>query len=307
MKSWSLFSLFFSLVYCFSQTLQAKEAAVFHLNIDHLSPKTGDEAEITMNISESFNLTNMFKGYQSVTNWSSSFDFKFRERILIWDETNDYAKVEMLVGHCQNIYKNKTNEPVKLGDQFVGTLILGEWFAKSSDGKFSDKATTLFNAAYPIHPNRGTKGLDYLKLSQPRSIGESWKVFPDLSQLEKLNGSLGDYFTQLLIKGLNTNTVEVTAQFAGTTNVSEFHCFDLRILADINAEAGKPAKRVFVSGKTRLDMVTPFDTSQTFWIKNRSADMLCQFEEEKNGTNYIPAWGKASAKLTVECRGISQK
>ncbi|MEI6192858.1 MAG: hypothetical protein WCS42_00850 [Verrucomicrobiota bacterium] len=290
----------------FSVTIQAQGSTRFQLTLGGLLPRTGEETEKSISLSESFILTNTLKGLEPLTNWRMSLDLKFKDKFSIWDESNDCATVEMVVDHFLYAERNQTNELVKPKSRLVGTFIAGEWFFRSLDGSLSEVAAHKLTKIYN-HPHRRIEDFDCLKLNQPRSIGESWKILPDLNKLKALDGSVGDYFTRIFIKGLNTNNFEMTAQFIGITNVSGFRCFDLRLNGIIKGDAGKPTKIAHVSAKTEVDIIVPLDASQRFWTKRGSVEDSVLFEDFENGKMAVPAWGKGSAKLTEECRGVSQK
>lgn len=304
MKNGCLLLIALLLSFCPGKSIQAGDSTRFNLTLDGLIPKPGAQTEKTVIISEAFSFTNMLNEHPSITNSTLSLDLKFKDKILIWDETNDYAKVEMVVDHFLYTHENKTNELVKAGTRLWGTFINGEWFFQSSDRHLTDRTAQSLGKIYVIHPRSGIKDYDCLKLNQPRFAGESWKTefSKDLTKLDGLDNSASSYFARLIASGLNSNNVESTAQFVGTTNVSGFNCFHLFTKTNVREQM----KILDFSAETRLDIIMPFDTAHPFWMKSGSIDGWILPKDVKNGTNAIPVRGKVSAKLVVECRDISQ-
>lgn len=299
MKNFSIFLTAFLLSLCFGKSIQAEDSVRFNLAMDSLVPKLGVETVKTIYITEAFHNTNNIKGQQSITNSVLSLDLKVKDKTLIWDESSGYAKIEIMVDHNFYIYGDKTNELVKSGTRIVGTFIAGEWFFQSPKGQLSDNASQSLAKIFYIHPDRGIKYFDCLKLNQPRSVGESWGIetLPDLSNLNGL-----DYYTRFFAKKLNTNTIKSTARFVGATNVFGFNCFHLNQMSSIHEQI----KGMDYSAEAKASLIVPFDTSIKSWIKSVSIDGCLTLKEMEN-TNAIPLCGGFSARMVMECRETIKK
>jgi hypothetical protein len=119
MKTSRLFLIALLLSSCFSNSIQAKDSNRFNLELDDLVPKLGEETEKTIKTSQNFSVTNDLKNSQLITNMTSVLDLKFKDKILLWDESNDMAKVEMMMDRFIYAHNNKTNELVKAGTRLV--------------------------------------------------------------------------------------------------------------------------------------------------------------------------------------------
>ena len=289
----------------FGSSIQAKDSVRFNLALDGLVPKVGIETEKTISKSVTFCFTNDIKGEQFVTNSSWSFEIKFRDKILTWDASNDFAKAEMVVDHFLFTEKDKTNEIVKPGTSLTGIFVAGEWSFVPSDGHLSDNVIQSLDKIFPMNPQHGIKDYDYLELNHPRLLGEIWKIetVPDLSRLNGLDNSFSSFIARTVVKGMNTNSVKSTAEFVGTTNISGFNCFQLRQTSNMHSET----KRMDTFGELEADLIVPFDSSRSFWKKSAAVNGLLLCKELKNGTNTIPIHGKFSMKIIIDCREVTKK
>ncbi|MEY2467043.1 MAG: hypothetical protein QOD03_1564 [Verrucomicrobiota bacterium] len=293
------------LVLIFTEAAEAADPNRYSLSIAGLRTRPGDETQKTIQTFTHFNLTNTSKGVLRITNWSSSYELDFKEKVLVWDNTNGYAKMEIVLYQCRVALKNKTNELVKSGTRLQGTFIAGEWFFHSSDEPLSDNASRVLNA-YFRHPRHADTNSDTLKLNQPRSIGEKWKIefLPDElnSRLSELGNSFSVGIGRAFAKGLNPDNTELSAQFGGTTNIFGAEGFCLRL----NSNIVSPMKIGHAALNAQIEVDLPWENSHRSWIKNLNMTGSLSFYESLNATNTIPLSGTMSVKSVETCHEVAR-
>ena len=258
--------------------------------------------EKTISISTSMSITNLIEN-RSVTNLTASLKLKFTEKVLAWDVTNDSARVDLVVKQFFVSNQHLAKELVEPGTRVTGTYILGVWFFKPFSGSLSQDAENLLSKIY-VHPEYEVKDFGYLKFDQPRAVGESWNIesIPHIADaLNEMGNSVG-YSARKLLEQINTNNMTATARFMGLTNIAGFDCYDLRMRANISNKT----TRFEYSGKIDGDLVMPLDTSQTFWTKNASVEIMMSLMDMENGTNMVHFRGKTSVEFAETCRGMPQ-
>jgi len=299
MKSHSLFVLLFGL--CSLKTTQAQEPTRFHLDLNRPPPQAGDESERTIQIFSTICSTNLTRGQESVTNSFHFLELKGREKILNWDASNDWSKVEMAVDDFVDGDGQHTNELVKPGTQLIGTSILGESFFQSDGGTVPADVYRQLEMSYNIRPHSFDE-FARTRIPPLVSAGESW-VIPPPTNTDQLAGVFGTSFA---------NHVRAVAQFVGTTNLFGFDCFHLqfRITSDDYPEALRKiiTARLPVTLKGRagltMDLIVPFDESQRilskhyFWDFSSSSDMVV------DGTNALSSRGRTTLDILSESRPV---
>jgi hypothetical protein len=286
----------------FNEPAQAKGPAHFNLTLDALVPKAGIETEITFNSYAMLCRTNEVGGQPlAITNLNSLLNLKLKNKCLVWDETNGYAKIEIVVDHCFSTQKDQTDEVVKPGTRINGTFIAGEWFFEPATGYLSGKTPGALNKIFSAHPNTGNKDYDFLELNHPRSVGETWKIKPrelikrGLQELDDSTGRLPQ-----LISILDTNHMKNTVQFTCLTNVAGFNCFELRQQSKIRGEF----HGLIYSDEHKLDFAAPVDGTFKYYMLTAVASCFTS-HGIINGTNKVRVQSRDSIKMTIECRQVA--
>lgn len=296
--------LFLGLCLIVGNLARAEQPPRFYLSANGILPKPGDEMERTVHMSASTTATNFVRGQESVTNWSYWLDLKLKSKILTWDATNDYAKVEVIVDHALGCVKGRTNEFAEGGSKLEGTLIAGEWFFHPLHGKASNLFTRYLGKLFPRHTCSDIFEMEHLKLNQPRFIGESWNVdvSPDaiLTRLNELEISQKTVSGQIA-KSLLQDNPKISVQFVGTTNCLGFNCFELSANMNSNGGLRSASNSVAVSA----EVILPFDPEVPFSLIKSSARGVVSVGEETNQVFY--GRGLVITEATLVCRPVSEK
>jgi hypothetical protein len=289
---------------CLVKPIEAGNPEQFNLTMGSLVPMAGNETERTISFFQETWATN-YDGRTSVTNISDGMDAKFRDKVLVWDTTSDYAKVEVTMDHFSIIHQGKTNELFTGGTRLIGTYLLGGWFFYAPDEHVRDAYEQKLKYLFPHHPATGLSQYDRLQLDQPRSAGESWKLSGpiDTRLLNALGNSQDNPFSRFLLQELKTNDINSTAQFIKTTNLFGVNCFHLRTITDIH----ESLKRLRFSMADRGDYLAPFNSTLKSWINNNSTEAYMVVLEPKNGTIITHVGVKFLWTFAERCRDVSQK
>ncbi|HUA69004.1 MAG TPA: hypothetical protein VMA13_10710 [Candidatus Saccharimonadales bacterium] len=302
MKSVGLFVLFFGL--CSLKTARAAEPVQYHLDLNHPSPKAGDQTERTIQVFSTTSNVNPAESQETETNSSHFFELKGREKILSWDVTNDLSKVEITVQRLVEANDGETNELVAPGTQLIGTSILGESFFDSTGEAIPEAAYEQLKQFYNIRPH-GFDEFAHMKLPPQLAVGQIYEIPPPTNS-EEMAGILGASFT---------NGVNAACQLVGTTNLYGFDCLHLQIRANYTGtpgflqqilRAGPPAKMILQVAFT-ADLFVPLDPSQRILMKIYSMDISSSGTMDVNGKPVAFSRGRSTLKIISESQPISQQ
>ncbi|HWC61547.1 MAG TPA: hypothetical protein VHC44_17785 [Verrucomicrobiae bacterium] len=282
--------------------IQAQPRASFHLSDNGLIPKIGEESERTVSVMTSAVLTNFIAGQESVTNWTSGVDSKFRSRILVWDPTNDYAKVRVVIGNCIVWNRSRTNHLADPGTELEGVRIAGQWFFHATFGKLSIEGSKYLGRFFDIQHVQGSNSWGFFKLNQPRYIGERWEMpLSEEAIMAKLDGLNLGHNSEMLefAKSLNDN-VKMSIQFVGMTNSFGINSFLLHesFMLEGHLRSANSSMRF------SADIVLPFDPAPHFYVMKISTQGELWSGEEANKSYH--GRGIMSSEVNVMCRPISQ-
>lgn len=269
MKCGFFSTLLFSL--CFLNMAQAEDRAGVHLNLNRPPPTVGEEWERTIQVYSMTRSTNVATARTITTNSFHFFEMQGRENILVWDVSNDYSKVELMVKHLVEANGHQTNELVRPGTRIIGTSILGESFFEPKNGTLPESAEEQLRRFCPIRP-RDFNLFARTRLPPRLSVGQTYELPPPPNVINALkNPQLAS-----ILGASFTNDVKATGQLLGTTHLFGCNCFHLRIhltysgipgfLQQIFA-AGPPTKIKFRIALT-VDLFVPFDPSQQILMEN---------------------------------------
>jgi hypothetical protein len=245
---------------CFGETSQAEEPTRFLLDLNRPSPKAGQEAERNVRILFTSIYTNQIQGQEFITNNFHFLELQGHEKILVWDVTNHLSKVEMTVMHFVDCLDGHTNELAKPGTRLTATSIAGETFFHPENGNLPSQAYEQLRLFYNLRPFNQNE-FARMKIPQQVSIGETWEIPAPTNFLTKMADIWGAPVT---------NTVRLTGQFVGITNLFGFNCFYLRyqaVLTDLpeyvhNLKAHGGPMFIKAQGHMTIDLIVPFDTSK---------------------------------------------
>lgn len=247
------------------RTGQAAESSRFHLVLDRPPPKIGATWDRTIRVYSTTSSTNMASGREITTNRFHFFEMQGREKILLWDVSNDYSKVELVVKSLAQADGHQTNALASPGTRIIGTSILGESFFASKAGSLPESAEAQLCRFCPIRP-RDFNLFARTRLPPRLAVGQTFDFPPPPNVVRALRNPRGRSF---LGAGF-TNAVKATGQLVATTNLFGFNCFHLRIHLTYSGipgflqhlfAAGPPTKIKFRIALT-VDLFVPFDPSQ---------------------------------------------
>lgn len=311
MKSRHTFFVVLIFLPCFGQAAQTDDVRSFHLDVNRPLPKPGDEIEKVARYFSTSSSTKLINGREVATNVQVFEFLKGREKILSWDASHGLAKVEMVIDRLISSRNNRTNELVKPGTRLIGNAIAGQMFFRSEDGTLSMEARRVLGESCTIRPNDPLE-YGFLKLTQPRSIGERWEA-ESLPNPTELTDPRFDPRLQPLLE--NVNTINSTVYFVGQTNLFGLSCFHLQIESHVAPrEMTESLRRIImrgIPGKAELqmnivdDLIWPFDLSQRLLMKIHSYDTWGSGEATMEGTN-ISFHVRTSLRSSVEFRPIQK-
>ena len=282
----------------------AEEPARFQVNLNRPAPKAGDETERTIRFVSQASTTNLAQGSETVTNNRLFFEMRCREKILNWDVSNDFSKVEIVVDRFVDGNDQWTNQLAGPGTRLIGTSIAGETFFESKDRILPGAAARQLERLYNIRPHNFDE-FAHTTLPQSVSPGESWEI-PPAADAAELAAVFGPSFT---------NHVKATARLVGTTNLFGFNCFHLQfhITSD---DFPENLRRIITShlpmtmrGRINLvvDLIVPFDKSQRVLLKSYFLDFTDSAEMAADGKNMLSSRGRNTVNIISEFRPIVRR
>jgi hypothetical protein len=253
--------------------VKAEGPTLFHLSSNGLFPKVGEETERTLCLNESETFTNILHGHESITNHSIGLNLKFKSKVLVWDSTNDYAKIGALVTQFEVSSGGRTNQLATPGTSLDATWIAGQWFFHARTGRLTEAGQKCLRTSFLFGPRPDGRSLETSKLlNQSRSIGEKWKIerSADLfwDRMKSWGGSF-DAGDKAATEALMKDT-EIFMEFVGTTNCFGANCFHLRECVPLKGHY----RSATASGQMAGDFILPFDPAPNFYIMKYSALFL---------------------------------
>ena len=311
MKSRHFFFAILIFLPCFVQAAEMDDVRSFHLDVIRPPPKPGDEIEKVAGYFSTTTGTKLLNEREVPTNAQVFESLKGRERILNWDARNGLAKVEMVIDRLLSSRNYRTNELVKPGTRVIGNAIAGQMFFRSEDAPLSMEARRVLGESCTIRPSDPLE-YGFLKLTQPRSIGERWEA-ESLPNPTELTDLCFDPRLQPLLE--NVNTINSTVYFVGKTNVFGLSCFHLQIESHVSPrEITESLRRIMMRGNPGKaefqmnivdDLIWPFDLSQRLVMKIHSSDAWVSGEATVDGTN-ISFHVRTSLRSFVEFRPVQK-
>lgn len=288
--------------FCFLGMARAEEPARYDLDLNRPPPKPGEVTERIIRVLSTNSNTNLAQGRDEITNLAHSFELRVREKVLTWDVSNDFSKVEMTIERFKDNQDGHTNELAKPGTRLTGTSILGEAFFRTESGDLSAQGYEQLQQFYHIRP----RDFNLFARSQiPRqiSVGATWNI-PAPTNLAQMAGFFGAAFT---------NNTRVTGQFVGVTNLFDLDCFHLRYHA-VATELPEPLRNLMTHGmpvtikahvNLTIDLDVPFDTAKFPLLTSYSMDFAMAGDLVTDGKTALSTRGRTTLEVMSEYRPIS--
>ena len=279
------------------------ESPRFPLKLNRAAPKPGDIAERTIRILSKSSTTNSTPKEQTVTNSFELLELTGQERILNWDVTNDLSEIEFAVEHFFETSGGRTNALLKSGSRILGKSLLGEIFFLADARALPRQVDDKLSAAYNIRPRSLNK---FAKVAIPASlaIGDTWGIATPMSL---------EAHTYLGVS--SPNSVSVTGQLLGMTNLFGLDCFHLRFVATTRekpaflreVEARLRPMKINGGGTLIVELVIPFDVSQRILIEKYTLNFWDSGELQVDGKDVMTSHGQMTTELVSECRPAPQR
>lgn len=235
-------------------------SAALHLN--RPDAFAGVETDKTLQMITRTSSTNFQDGRIEVTNSYSFLELSGHEKVLLWDTSNDWSKVEFTVERFVDGDDSRTNQLLRPQARILGTAIAGETFFRVPDGQAPKGTRGKLGQVYPVRP-RNRNPFARTRLPETLVVGKQYQLGRRSDGPE--SESLFDAAFEAGLSG--------TVELVGTTNLFGFDCFHLRIRRE-SEEIPQSLKRVLerlepmtykIWTSLTADVIAPFDASREFF------------------------------------------
>jgi hypothetical protein len=232
--------------------------------------------------------TEIVNGKETVSNYFSLLELKGREKILRWDTSNDFARIEMEVEHFISSDGHRTNRLDQPGTILLGEAILGELYFRTSKGQLPREFDSDFKGCYEIRPSRYNE-FDQKHLPPTMRAGETLQIIPKPRTDREIQPP-----------GKSTDSFSGELKFVGPTNMFGSDCFHVALhgkqsglnegLTEVMSHI--PTMKTDLEGETSIHLVAPLEGSQPFFLKSQEVHMTVSANGAAIGSSKLLATAK---------------
>lgn len=277
------------------------ESARYRIELTEHNPHVGDEGARTILTSTTYNSTDSAGGVTTTSNSLAFIELKGRDKILMWDVSDDVSKVELVVEHFVDVKDGRTNKLLKADSRLSGNSLAGESFFRLGRGSIPSEVQRQLDQIYNLNPRAYHSFAARGKLPPTVAIGETWQLSSSFAPEE------------LRVFGLaGTNGVEHTGQLVALTNFSGIDCFHIPLQVgstntpDFVKKLFGPEVPVKIDMQVHvtIDLIVPVDASQRILSQTVLIDITGSSELGGGSRPTIISHSRQTTRMLDEFRPI---